>query len=364
MAQLNPTVGELNKFAINGAGVSDNALVFGNDQNPVDSTYGFDSSTDQTGVTVFFSSKNIAPGKSTTLEVWLWNGSAWSKWTTINGNDAGFSQLDATSVNFKWTMGGTTYSKMYFNAKNLDTGMKLRVTGQEGQLVIDEDLTDGAYDQNYNTSDKGAVVADNAEAIEGNVTELSIETSNRENIMSDLAIKLNDKETIALSNELSIETDIASKLSNTDVMSVEISNSFSAEINTTFSQGISIETEAIETLSTLNSNNMSINESLADAEDNKIMSRWYTKLSQMETRIPTERSIVQGSRQSVDLPGERTDGLLDSELGMGTNKVFDILETWESLDDAMSITLSQQIPSTNSMISTLSTTIASVASNN
>ena len=91
MAQLNPTIGEFNKFAINGVGVSDNSLVFGNNQNPVDSTYGFDSSTDQTGITVFFSSRNIAPGKSTQLEVWLWNGSAWSKWTTIDGNDAGFS---------------------------------------------------------------------------------------------------------------------------------------------------------------------------------------------------------------------------------------------------------------------------------
>ncbi len=363
MAQLNPTVGELNKFAINGAGVSDNALVFGNDQNPIDSTYGFDSSTDQTGVTVFFSSKNIAQGKSTTLEVWLWNGSAWSKWTTINGNDADFSQLDATSVNFKWTMGGATYSKMYFNAKNLDTSMKLRVTGQEGQLVIDEDLTDGAYDQNYNTSDKEVVIADNTDAVESNVTELSSETSNREIIMSDLAIKLNDKETIALSNELSLETVIAGKLSDVSAMSVEISNNLNVEINSTFNQGISIEAEALEVLSTRFSENMSLEEATADAEDIKIQSKWYTKISKMEDRVSTERSIIRDSKQSVDRPGERTDGHLDVELGMGTNKVFDILETWESLDDAMSITLSQQIPSTNSTISALSTTIASVASN-
>ena len=361
MAQLNPTIGEFNKFAINGVGVSDNSLVFGNNQNPVDSTYGFDSSTDQTGITVFFSSRNIAPGKSTQLEVWLWNGSAWSKWTTIDGNDAGFSELDTTSVNFMWTMGGTTYSKMYFNAKNLDTGMKLRVTGQEGQLVIDEDLTDGAYDQNYNTSDKGVVVADNLEALEGNATELVTETSNRENTMSELAIKLNDKETVTLSNELSLETKIANKLSDVNVMSVEISSSYENSLN--FTNSISIEASALETVNTQASQNMSINQTLATAEDNKVQNKWYTKLSMMEDRITTERSIIQSTRQAVDLPGSQADGHLEAELGMGTNKVFDILETWESLDDAMSITISQQIPSTDSMISALSTTIASVASN-
>ena len=363
MAQLNPTIGEFNKFAINGVGVSDNSLVFGNNQNPVDSTYGFDSSTDQTGITVFFSSRNIAPGKSTQLEVWLWNGSAWSKWTTIDGNDAGFSELDTTSVNFTWTMGGTTYSKMYFNAKNLDTGMKLRVTGQEGQLIIDEDLTDGAYDQNYNTSDKSVVVADNIEALEGNATELVTETSNRENSMSELAIKLNDKETVTLSNELSLETKIANKLSDVNATSVEISNSINVEINSTFDGGISIEASALETVGTQASQKMSINQTLATAEDNKVQNKWYTKLSKMEDRIPTERSTIQSTRQAVDLPGQQADGHLEAELGTGTNKVFDILETWESLDDAMSITISQQIPSTDSMISTLSTTIASVASN-
>ena len=258
-------------------------------------------------------------------------------------------------------MGGTTYSKMYFNAKNLDTGMKLRVTGQEGQLVIDEDLTDGAYDQNYNTSDKGVVVADNLEALEGNATELVTETSNRENTMSELAIKLNDKETVTLSNELSLETKIANKLSDVNVMSVEISSSYENSLN--FTNSISIEASALETVNTQASQNMSINQTLATAEDNKVQNKWYTKLSMMEDRITTERSIIQSTRQAVDLPGSQADGHLEAELGMGTNKVFDILETWESLDDAMSITISQQIPSTDSMISALSTTIASVASN-
>ena len=201
MAQLNPTSGKFNKFAINGAGVSNNALVFGNDQNPVDSTYGFDSSTDQSGVSVFFSSRDIAPGKSTKLEIWLWNGSAWSLWATIDGNDDKFSNLINTSVNIAWAVGGTTYSKMYFNVKNIDGGMKIRVTGQESTIIIDSDTSDGIYDQNYLIGEVSATGVDE--------TEMSSMVSTRESVTGTLEKEIKDDDTVSKQGEMELLISVA-----------------------------------------------------------------------------------------------------------------------------------------------------------
>lgn len=298
MAQLNPTVGELNKFAINGAGVSDNALVFGKDQNPVDSTYGFDSSTDQTGVTVFFSSKNIAPGKSTQLEVWLWNGSAWSKWTTIDGNDANFDELDSTSVNFKWTMGGTTYSKMYFNAKNLDTGMKLRVTGQEGQLVIDEDLTDGAYDQKHDFGGEGSVTAGGAQL--GNASEsLSTETSNRTEVISKLNVELSNLETVNFSSELSLETEIANNSTDLVTLSSSIATA-NANILVELSGAVSNNISAITSTDASTRTHLDALITLANAEDQKVKNKWLnTHISKVEASLANERADIRDFREDL-----------------------------------------------------------------
>ena len=284
MAQLNPTSGKFNKFAINGAGVSNNALVFGNDQTPVDSTYGFDSSTDQAGVSVFFSSRDIAPGKSTKLEIWLWNGVTWSLWATIDGNDNKFSNLINTNINIAWAVGGTTYSKMYFNVKNIDGGMKIRVTGQESTIIIDNDTSDGIYDQSYLIGEAAATTVDEAE--------MSAMVSTRQSVTGTLEKEIKDDDTDSKHSEIELLILTAkaekSKSELKDTSEVNI-NSFIDDMSTEKS----IREATIDGLPSSYDN--SIESHIASA-DTSIKEVYYTSVvNSLESEISEQVSLIDGA---------------------------------------------------------------------
>ncbi len=282
MAQLNPTSGKFNKFAINGAGVSNNALVFGNDQNPVDSTYGFDSSTDQAGVSIFFSSRDIAPGKSTKLEIWLWNGSTWSLWATIDGNDNKFSNLINTNLNIAWAVGGTTYSKMYFNVKNIDNGMKIRVTGQESTIIIDSDTSDGIYDQSFLIGEALATSVDE--------TEMSTMVSTRESVAGTLEKEIKDGDTDSKMNEMELLISVAKA----EKAKSELNDSSEVKLNSLVDD-ISIEKSireaTIDGLHSYHGNNISTHVASVDTSIKTIYH--VSVVSTLESEITEQASLIE-----------------------------------------------------------------------
>ncbi len=242
MAELNPTFGKFNKFDII-KGTSQSPLKFGNNEQPSGDSFGFDSSSNQSGVTVFFGNY-INKNTETQLEVWLWDGSIWTKWTTINGQDANFGNLESKSVNFAWTMEGTTYSKMYFNAKNLDEGgtFKLRVTGHIGNILIDDYRPDGVYDLEKKVAPNRTV-------------SLDVENSNREEAQNSLESDISVEKDRVLSKKTSLSSEL--NLVNDATTSLESSISV-------------VETSIESEISNLTSNRVSISTSLSNDADQMI----------------------------------------------------------------------------------------------
>jgi len=246
MAELNPTFGKFNRFDII-KGTSQSPLIFGNNEQPSGNSLGFDSSSNQSGVTVFFGNY-INKNTETQLEVWLWDGSIWTKWTTINGTDANFGNLESKSVNFAWTMEGTTYSKMYFNAKNLDVAdnFKLRVTGHIGNILIDDYRADGVYDLEKKVAPNRTV-------------SLDVENSNREvatnNLESDTSVEKDrviSKKT-SLSSELNLVNDATTSLeSSVSVVETSIESEISSLASNRVSISTSLSNEADQMISEIN----------------------------------------------------------------------------------------------------------------
>lgn len=242
MAELNPTFGKFNKFDII-KGTSQSPLKFGNNEQPSGDSFGFDSSSNQSGVTVFFGNY-INKNTETQLEVWLWDGSIWTKWTTINGQDANFGNLESKSVNFAWTMEGTTYSKMYFNAKNLDEAgtFKLRITGHIGNILIDDYRPDGVYDLEKKVAPNRTV-------------SLDVENSNREEAQNSLESDISVEKDRVLSKKTSLSSEL--NLVNDATTSLESSISV-------------VETSIESEISNLTSNRVSISTSLSNDADQMI----------------------------------------------------------------------------------------------
>lgn len=232
MAQLNPTFGKFNKFDIV-KGTAQSPSVFGNDVQPSGQNFGFDSSSNQSGVSVYFG-KSLRAGLSTQLEIWLWDGSSWSLWTTLDGNHANFKNLEGNTVNFAWTMEGTTYSKMYLNAKNLNNKtMKLRVTGQIGNILIDNDRADGTYDLELKVSPTGnteSITPENStrqaaiESLEGDKL-IEKNRANAAKLSLEAEISLNESKINTIKN--SSETELISI--NQEIIDQHVSAKASAE---------------------------------------------------------------------------------------------------------------------------------------
>jgi len=114
---------------------------------PTNSSQGFEASSTQTGVGVFIPTNRINPNSDSKLEIWLWDGTTWGLWTTIDGKDPNFGNLDSNTINFAWVINGVTYSRMYFNAIHAaGSNFRLLVTGYDSPIAVDGDTSDGVYD--------------------------------------------------------------------------------------------------------------------------------------------------------------------------------------------------------------------------
>lgn len=348
MAELNPTFGKFNKFDIL-KGTSQSPLIFGNNEQPSGDSFGFDSSSNQSGVTVFFGNY-INKNTETQLEVWLWDGSIWTKWTTINGQDANFGNLESKSVNFAWTMEGTTYSKMYFNAKNLDEGdtFKLRITGHIGNILIDDYRPDGVYDLEKKVAPKRTV-------------SLDVENSNREeaknSLESDISVEKDRalSKKISLSSELSLVNDATTSLeSSISVVEASISSEISSVTSNRVSFSASLSNEADQMISEINEKDA--NFMLGDG------STWLDqKVSQQSYYTDAYNYVIAGGNSPSILSVEQSklDYILLGANG-GVDEFAELVSVMNQDDNNNDTAISSHLASASTELSTLESIVISM----
>ena len=348
MAELNPTFGKFNKFDII-KGTSQSPLIFGNNEQPSGDSFGFDSSSNQSGVTVFFGNY-INENTETQLEVWLWDGSIWEKWTTINGQDSNFVNLESKGVNFAWTMEGSTYSKMYFNAKNLGEGntFKLRVTGHIGNILIDDYRPDGVYDLEKMITPNRTV-------------SLDVENSNREEAQNSLESDISVEKTRALSKKTSLSTElnsvddaITSLESSISVVEASIDSEIKSVTSNRVSFSTSLSIEANQAVSEINEKdaNLMIGDGTTWLDGKISQQGYYTDAYNYVATGGTSPSILSVEQSKLDYI------LLGASEGV--DEFAELVSVMNQDDNNNDIAVSTHLASASTELSTLESIVISM----